>query len=82
MKTKFYSTGFEYFPGYDKNLFYGSPGDHGMVFDRWPSLEENPYMTSFEGTNDTERPLAITFGDDSYMTREGDASHDLDIVNS
>ena len=82
MKTKFYTTGFEYFPRYDRNLFYGATADHGMWFDRWPSMAEKPYMTSFEGTNDTERPLALTFGDNSEMTRKDDASHDLDIVNS
>ena len=30
MKTKFYASGFEYFPAGDRNLLYTSPGNHGL----------------------------------------------------
>jgi len=61
MKTKFYCDVYEYCPQIDKNLLFASVADHWMWFDTWPGVKLLP--------ND-ERPLKITYGDDSEMTRE------------
>lgn len=69
MKTKFTVSGFEYFPRLDRNLLYCAIADHGNWFDTWPGMLELPYMSTFEGTTAAERPLAMTFGDGTEMTR-------------
>lgn len=61
LKTKFYVSAFEYFPQLDRNLLYSSLADHGMWFDGWPLVQHLPYA---------ERPLNLTFGDDTEMTFE------------
>jgi len=61
MKTKFYCDVYEYCPQIDKNLLFASVADHWMWFDTWPGVKLLP--------ND-ERPLKITYGDDSEMSRE------------
>lgn len=71
MKTKCYISGFEYYPKGDQNMLYSAIADHGSWFDRWPTVAEKPYMKTYCDADETERPLAITFGDDSEMTREG-----------
>jgi hypothetical protein len=60
MKTRFYNPAFEYFPQLDRNLLYASLADHGIWFDTWPLVQH----LAFE-----ERPLHMTFGDDTEFTR-------------
>lgn len=61
LKTRYYVSAFEYFPGLDRNLLYSSVADDGMWFDTWPKVMHLPY---------DERPLKLTFGDGTEMTRE------------
>jgi hypothetical protein len=61
LKTRFYVSAFEYFPGLDRNLLYSSVADDGMWFDTWPKVMHLPY---------DERPLKLTFGDGTEMTWE------------
>ena len=61
LKTRYYVSAFEYFPDLDRNLLFSSVADDGMWFDTWPNVMHLPY---------DERPLALTFGDGSEMTRE------------
>jgi len=61
LKTRYHVSAFEYFPELDRNLLYSSVADDGMWFDTWPNVMHLPY---------TERPLALTFGDGSEMTRD------------
>lgn len=61
LKTRNYISAFEYFPPLDRNLLYSSVADDGMWFDTWPKVMHLPYE---------ERPLKLTFGDLSEMTRE------------
>jgi hypothetical protein len=60
LKTRYYISAFEYFPQLDRNLLYSSIADDGMWFDTWPRVMHLPYE---------ERPLKLTFGDGSEMTR-------------
>jgi len=61
MKTKFYCDVYEYCPATDRNVLFASVADHWMWFDTWPGVKLLP--------ND-ERPLKITYGDDSEMTAD------------
>jgi hypothetical protein len=61
LKTRFYISAFEYFPQLDRNLLYSSIADDGMWFDTWPKVMHLPY---------DQRPLKLTFGDGSEMTRQ------------
>ena len=61
LKTRYYISAFEYFPKLDRNLLYSSIADDGMWFDTWPKVMHLPY---------DERPLKLTFGDLSEMTRD------------
>ena len=61
LKTRYYTSAFEYFPQLDRNVLYSSVADDGMWFDSWPKVMHLPYG---------DRPLKLTFGDDSEMTRE------------
>ncbi|NNC76548.1 MAG: syringomycin synthesis regulator SyrP [Woeseiaceae bacterium] len=61
LKTRYYVSAFEYFPQLDRNVLYSSVADDGMWFDTWPKVMHLPY---------SERPLALTFGDGSEMSRE------------
>ena len=61
LKTRYYVSAFEYFPQLDRNVLYSSVADDGMWFDSWPRVMHLPY---------DERPLKLTFGDDTEMTRE------------
>lgn len=61
MKTRYYCPAFEYFEPLGRNLLYSSLADHGMWFDTWPLVQHLPY---------DERPLHMTFGDDSEFTDE------------
>lgn len=60
LKTRYYISAFEYFPQLDRNLLYSSIADDGMWFDTWPKVMHLPYE---------ERPLKLTFGDGTEMTR-------------
>lgn len=61
MKTKFYVSAFEYYPQLDRNLLYSSIADDAMWFDTWPGIAQMPAE---------DRPLKLTFGDDTEMTKE------------
>jgi hypothetical protein len=61
LKTRYYVSAFEYFPQLDRNVLYSSVADDGMWFDAWPKVMHLPY---------DERPLKLTFGDDTEMTLE------------
>ncbi len=61
LKTRYYVSAFEYFPQLERNVLYSSVADDGMWFDAWPKVMHLPY---------DERPLKLTFGDDTEMTRE------------
>ena len=61
LKTRYYISAFEYFPPLDRNLLYSSVADDGMWFDTWPKVMHLPY---------DQRPLKLTFGDLTEMTRE------------
>lgn len=61
LKTRYYVSAFEYFPKLDRNVLYSSIADDGMWFDTWPKVQHLPY---------DQRPLKLTFGDLSEMTRE------------
>lgn len=59
MRTRYYNEAFEYFPHLDQNVLYSALADHGMWFDRWPGVQHLPH---------SDRPLHMTFGDDSEFT--------------
>ena len=59
LKTRFYCPAFEYFPTLGRNVLYSSLADHGMWFDTWPLVQHLP---------DAERPLHMTFGDDTEIS--------------
>ena len=61
MKTRHYCSAFEYFPHLDRNVLYSSLADHGMWFDTWPLVQHLPH---------SERPLHMTFGDDTEFSPE------------
>ena len=61
LKTRYYVSAFEYFAPLDRNLLFASVADDGMWFDTWPKVQHLPYE---------QRPLKLTFGDLSEMTRE------------
>jgi len=70
LKTKFYTDAFEYFPQLDRNLLFASVADDSMWFDNWPGVMHLPTLKSFETASMNERPLKITYGDDTEFTRE------------
>jgi len=70
MKTKCYISGFEYYPEGGRNVLYSAIADHGAWFDKWPEVAWKPYMKDYATCTEAERPLAMTFGDDSEFTRE------------
>lgn len=61
LKTRYYVSAFEYFPQLDRNVLYSSVADDGMWFDSWPKVMHLPFE---------QRPLKLTFGDLSEMTRD------------
>lgn len=61
LKTRYYCSAFEYFPALDRNVLYSSLADHGIWFDTWPLVQHLPYE---------ERPLHMTFGDDSEISSD------------
>ena len=61
MKTRYYSDAYEYCPYTDRNLLFASIADHSAWFDMWPGLMDIP---------PEERPLKITYGDDTEFTHE------------
>jgi hypothetical protein len=61
LKTRYYCSAFEYFPGLDRNVLYSSLADHGMWFDTWPLVQHLPHE---------DRPLHMTFGDDSEISAD------------
>ena len=61
LKTRYTISAFEYFPHLDRNLLYSSMADDGAWFDTWPLVQHLPA---------DERPLKLTFGDLTEMTRE------------
>ena len=61
LMTRYYVSAFEYCPLLDRNVLYSSVADDAMWFDTWPNVMHLP---------NHERPLALTFGDGSEMTRD------------
>ena len=61
LQTRYYTSAFEYFPQLDRNVLYASIADHASWFDTWPMVEQLP---------PTERPLWMTFGDDTDFTHD------------
>ena len=61
LMTRYYISAFEYFPLLDRNVLYSSVADDGMWFDTWPKVMHLPF---------SERPLKMTFGDGSEMSRD------------
>jgi hypothetical protein len=61
LQTRFYVSAFEYLPQLDRNVLYSSIADHSMWFDSWPLVEQ---------IEPRERPLWMTFGDDSDFTHD------------
>lgn len=59
LRTRYYTSAFEYTPAVDRNLLYCSVADHYLWFDAWPLVEQLP---------PGQRPLWMTFGDDSDFT--------------
>ena len=59
--TRYYISGFEYFPQLDRNLLFSSMADDSVWFDAWPLVMELPHE---------ERPLKLTFGNDEELTKE------------
>jgi hypothetical protein len=59
LKTRYYISAFEYFSPLDRNLLFSSVADDAMWFDSWPKVMHLPH---------DERPLKLTFGDDSEMS--------------
>eukprot|EP00494_Astrolonche_serrata_P006981 UN07006 len=71
LKTKFYVSAFEYFPQLDKNVLYSSIADDFMWFDTWPGIEN---------VNVDERPLRLTYGDDTELT-QADRQEYVDVYD-
>lgn len=61
LKTKYYTSAFEYCPIQDRNVLYSSLADDFMWFDNWPGVMNVPV---------NDRPLKFTYGDDSELTQE------------
>jgi len=70
LKTRYYADAYEYFPEDDVNHFYASVADDAMWFDSWPGVRDLPTMPTYADATMNERPLKITYGDDSEFTRE------------
>lgn len=59
--TRYYTSAFEYCPYSDRNVLYASVADDAMWFDSWPMVMQLP---------PEQRPLKLTYGDDTEFTRE------------
>ena len=71
LRTRYYTSAFEYFPQLGRNLLYSSIADHAAWFDTWPLVEQLP---------PDQRPLWMTFGDDSDFT-EADLRTFVDVYD-
>lgn len=72
LKTKYYVSAFEYHPETDKNLLYASVADDFMWFDAWKGIGDTTHVD--------ERPLRLTYGDDTDLTQE-DRQEFVDIYD-
>jgi len=70
MKTKYYTDVFEYHKETDMNHLYASVADDSIWFDTWPGVMDLPSMQEYKTASMAERPLKITYGDDTEFTRE------------
>lgn len=70
LKTKMYASAFELCPYTDKNVIFSSIADDSMWFDTWPGVKDLKTMERFEDAEMEQRPLKLTYGDDSDFTRE------------
>jgi len=61
LKTRFYVSAYEFFPQLNRNLLFSSVADHSMWFDSYPMVMHLPQ---------DQRPLDLTFGDLTPMTKE------------
>lgn len=59
--TRYYISGFEYFPALDRNLLFSSIADDSVWFDAWPQVMHLPH---------DERPLKMTLGNDEEITKD------------
>lgn len=66
LQTRYYASAFEFFPQLGRNLLFSSVADHAMWFDSWPLVEQLPPR---------QRPLWMTFGDDSEFTDDDLATY-------
>lgn len=67
-KTKYYADAFENFHG--MNLLYSSVADDSIWFDSWSGISDMPTMDTFESATMIHRPLKLTYGDDSDLSRQ------------
>lgn len=70
LKTKYTVSAFEYHPGTDTNLIYSSVADDSVWFDTWPGVDKLPTFDDFDAATPAQRPLKMTFGDGSEMSRQ------------
>ncbi|MEM9608467.1 MAG: TauD/TfdA family dioxygenase [Actinomycetota bacterium] len=61
LRTRHYTSAFEYFPQLDRNVLFSSVADHWMWFDAWPNVSHLPPH---------QRPLRMTYGDGSELTAQ------------
>jgi len=70
LKTKNYISAFELCPFTNKNVLFSSVADDSVWFDTWPGVMELPTYNAFEEADMNQRPLKMTYGDDTDFTRE------------
>jgi len=68
MKTKFYTSAYEYCPHDDTNHLFASVADDSIWFDTWPGVSELPCMPTVADANEDNRPLKVTYGDDTELS--------------
>jgi len=70
LKTKYYTSAFEQCPFTGRNVLFSSVADDSMWFDTWPGVAHLPCMDDVKAATENERPLKLTYGDDTDLTRE------------
>jgi len=70
LRTKFYTSAFEYCPAIKRTVLYSSIADDGAWFDTWPGVMELPPLETYDEATPSQRPLKITFGDDTPFTHD------------
>merc|ERR1711964_715377 len=54
----------------DRNLMYSAVADDSIWFDTWKAIAHQPTLESFDTASPDDRPLKLTFGDGSDLTRQ------------